>query len=101
MHCPWGHPGSEWDSSLMTPLVLPLSPQDPLTLVSRARNYQGVCPPPGDKGHGGGNGASLAPSPPSTSLSPMGASLGVSHPWGGLGDPSPLWDGHCATLQHP
>lgn len=76
---PWGHPESQWNSSSMTPLILPPLPHEPPTMVSRARSQQGVCPPAGDEGRGGGNGRSLAWSPPSTSLSPMGASPGV---WG-------------------
>lgn len=99
---PWGHPESQWNSSSMTPLILPPLPHEPPTMVSRARSQQGVCPPAGDEGRGGGNGRSLAWSPPSTSLSLSHGCIprGFSLLWG-VGYPSLLWDGHCGTHRCP
>lgn len=77
---PWGHPGSEWDSSLMTPLILPPLPHDPPTMVSRARSHQGG--PPlllGTRDMGVTVVDPWHEPSPSTPLSPMGSSPGVSH----------------------
>lgn len=87
MQCPWGHPGSEWDRRSMTPLILSPLPHNPPHHGEQGQKPP-LHPPPGDKGHGGGNGVSLAWSCPSTSLSPMGASRGFLTPGGGgLGAP--------------
>lgn len=81
---PWIRVGQQLDD---TPHPPPITPRPPTT-VSRARNHQGVCPPPGDKGHGGGNGGSLSQSPPAPlSLSRGCIPGGFSPPGGGLGAP--------------